>query len=24
VLEDKHEVLVPRIRAFLEQHPLAA
>jgi len=24
VLEDKHEVLVPAIRRFLEQHPLAA
>jgi haloalkane dehalogenase len=24
VLEDKHEVLVPAIRTFLEQHPLAA
>ena len=24
VLEDKHEILVPRIRRFLEHHPLAA
>ena len=24
VLEDRHEVLVPRIRAFLDAHPLAA
>jgi haloalkane dehalogenase len=23
VLEDKHEVLVPAIRAFLDAHPLA-
>ena len=24
VLEDRHEVLVPRIRAFLDAHPLQA